>query len=38
VNGIVVRNIRRADTAAVESLGRLGVAKVREAHIDAPLD
>jgi 4-hydroxy-4-methyl-2-oxoglutarate aldolase len=32
VNGIVVRNIRRADAAAVESLGRLGVATVHEAQ------
>jgi 4-hydroxy-4-methyl-2-oxoglutarate aldolase len=32
VNGIVVRNIRRADAVAVESLGRLGVATVHEAQ------
>jgi 4-hydroxy-4-methyl-2-oxoglutarate aldolase len=32
VNGIVVRNIRRADAAAVDSLGRLGVATVHEAQ------
>jgi 4-hydroxy-4-methyl-2-oxoglutarate aldolase len=32
VNGIVVRNIRRADAAAVEPLGRLGVATVHEAQ------
>ncbi len=32
MNGIVVRNIRRADAAAVESLGRLGVATVHEAQ------
>jgi 4-hydroxy-4-methyl-2-oxoglutarate aldolase len=32
VNGIVVRNIRRADAAVVGSLGRLGVATVHEAQ------
>ena len=32
MNGTVVRNIRRADTAVVESLGRLGVATVHEAQ------
>ena len=32
MNGIVVRNIRRADTAIVEALGRLGVATVHEAQ------
>ena len=32
MNGIVVRNIRRADASAVESLGRLGVATVHEAQ------
>jgi 4-hydroxy-4-methyl-2-oxoglutarate aldolase len=32
VNGIVVRNIRRADTVVVGSLGRLGVATVHEAQ------
>jgi 4-hydroxy-4-methyl-2-oxoglutarate aldolase len=32
VNETVVRNIRRADTAVVESLGRLGVATVHEAQ------
>ena len=32
MNGIVVRNIRRADAAAVESLGCLGVATVHEAQ------
>ena len=32
MNGTVVRNIRRADTAVVESLSRLGVATVHEAQ------
>jgi 4-hydroxy-4-methyl-2-oxoglutarate aldolase len=32
VNGIVVRNIRRADAGVVASLGRLGVATVHEAQ------
>ena len=32
MNGIVVRNIRRADAVAVGSLGRLGVATVHEAQ------
>jgi 4-hydroxy-4-methyl-2-oxoglutarate aldolase len=32
VNGIVVRNIRRADASVVGSLGRLGVATVHEAQ------
>jgi 4-hydroxy-4-methyl-2-oxoglutarate aldolase len=32
VNGIVVRNIRRADAGVVGSLGRLGVATVHEAQ------
>ena len=32
MNGIVVRNIRRADASVVESLGRLGVATVYEAQ------
>ena len=32
MNGIVVRNIRRADAAVVGSLGRLGVATVHEAQ------
>jgi 4-hydroxy-4-methyl-2-oxoglutarate aldolase len=32
VNGIVVRNIHRADAAVVASLGRLGVATVHEAQ------
>ena len=31
MNGIVVRNIRRADAAVVAQLGHLGVATVREA-------
>ena len=32
MNGIVVRNIRRADAAVIGSLGRLGVATVHEAQ------
>jgi 4-hydroxy-4-methyl-2-oxoglutarate aldolase len=32
VNGICVRNIRRADPSAIETLGRLGVATVHEAQ------
>jgi 4-hydroxy-4-methyl-2-oxoglutarate aldolase len=32
VNGIVVRNIRRADGTVIASLGRLGVATVHEAQ------
>lgn len=32
MNGTVVRNIRRADAAAIASLGRLGVATVHEAQ------
>jgi hypothetical protein len=36
VNGIVVRNIRRAAAAVVESLGRLGVGTVHEAQGNDP--
>jgi 4-hydroxy-4-methyl-2-oxoglutarate aldolase len=32
MNGVVVRNIRRADAALIASLGRLGVATVHEAQ------
>jgi 4-hydroxy-4-methyl-2-oxoglutarate aldolase len=32
MNGVVVRNIRRADAAAIATLGRLGVATVHEAQ------
>src|SRR5215470_10765849 len=32
VNGIVVRNIRRADLAFIDALGQLGVATVHEAQ------
>jgi 4-hydroxy-4-methyl-2-oxoglutarate aldolase len=32
VSGVCVRNIRRADAAAIETLGRLGVATVHEAQ------
>jgi len=32
VNGIVVRNIRRSEPAAIDALGRLGVATVHEAQ------
>jgi 4-hydroxy-4-methyl-2-oxoglutarate aldolase len=32
MNGIVVRNIRRADAAVIATLGRMGVATVHEAQ------
>jgi hypothetical protein len=38
VNGIVARNIRRADAVVVAALGRLGVLTVYEAQGRAGLD